>query len=189
MLDMLIHLDHQLFYLINRELNHQAVADFFRIFTNLHHYRIVTAGILPLLFVFWILKRKKRGVLQILALIFVVGTSDAFSYRVIKQITYRARPNNHPQVASLLKVEHGPKSSSFPSNHAMNMGTMASALTLFFPQVRWLWWSVAGLIAFSRVYVGVHFPIDVVAGLIMGWLWFQLWHWLWLQRKKLIWFR
>lgn len=57
---------------------------------------------------------------------------------------------------------------SFPSDHAVIAGALATGLLLF--DVRWgfLAWLLALLLAFSRVYVGVHYPGDVVAGLLMG---------------------
>tara|TARA_B100000749_G_scaffold280707_1_gene278171 strand:- start:95995 stop:96567 length:573 start_codon:yes stop_codon:yes gene_type:complete len=190
MLDLFVQLDTELFYFINRQLSQSDFNAFFRVFTNLHHLRWISAGIFPLLLIFWVFKQRKQGLLRILGLIFVVGTADAFSFRIVKQHSYRARPSQNPSVASILKVSHNPKSSSFPSNHAMNMGAMAATLTLFFPRLVFFWWGFAGLIAFSRVYVGVHFPSDVVAGLIFGWMWFRLWYWVWdkgtlLKRKNI----
>lgn len=175
MLEALVSLDHALFFFVNRTGDLPWLTPFMAAFTNLHHLKVFTLGVFPLALAFWVFKRRKKGLLQILFLIVAVGTADLFSYRFVKQVTYRHRPNNHPQIHSLLKVDHGPRSSSWPSNHAMNMATMASALSFFFPQVRWFWWAFAVGIAYSRVYVGVHFPFDVLSGLVCGYLWFRLW--------------
>ncbi|AQS68309.1 phosphatase PAP2 family protein [Streptomyces pactum] len=57
---------------------------------------------------------------------------------------------------------------SFPSNHATIAGASAVALALVRRAVVWLTAPLALLMAFSRVFVGVHYPHDVAAGLLLG---------------------
>jgi undecaprenyl-diphosphatase len=57
---------------------------------------------------------------------------------------------------------------SFPSNHATIAGASAVALALVRRTLLWLTVPLAVLMAFSRVFVGVHYPHDVVAGLALG---------------------
>ena len=61
-----------------------------------------------------------------------------------------------------------PSTYSFPSGHATVAFACATILALAVPRLRWPLYALAGLIAFSRVYVGVHFPLDVVAGAALG---------------------
>ena len=61
-----------------------------------------------------------------------------------------------------------PTTSSFPSGHAASSFACAYVLSRFAPRLRWFLYVLAALIAFSRVYVGVHYPIDVIAGAIFG---------------------
>ena len=61
-----------------------------------------------------------------------------------------------------------PATYSFPSGHATVAFACATILALAVPRLRWPLYALAGLIAFSRVYVGVHFPLDVVAGAALG---------------------
>ncbi|MDK2975668.1 MAG: hypothetical protein PWP06_143 [Candidatus Marinimicrobia bacterium] len=57
---------------------------------------------------------------------------------------------------------------TFPSNHAANFFTLAAVLTFFYRKRRWIPWLIAVLVAYSRVYVGLHYPLDVLAGAILG---------------------
>lgn len=57
---------------------------------------------------------------------------------------------------------------SFPSNHAVNMFCTAFFLSSFFPKGRWVFISIAFLVAYSRVYNGVHYPLDVICGGMLG---------------------
>jgi undecaprenyl-diphosphatase len=57
---------------------------------------------------------------------------------------------------------------SFPSGHAANNMAVATVLLLLFPGRGWLYLPVALLIAYSRIYTGSHWPLDVVAGMLLG---------------------
>ncbi len=61
-----------------------------------------------------------------------------------------------------------PATSSFPSGHATVAFACATVLALAVPRLRWPLFALAALIAFSRVYVGVHYPLDVLAGAALG---------------------
>lgn len=78
---------------------------------------------------------------------------------------------------------------SFPSNHAANFAAIASVLTFFYRKRRYIPWIIVVLVAYSRVYVGRHYPMDVVAGILYGFLigrfFCSLWQG-WLYKKMLI---
>ncbi|MBI3581674.1 MAG: phosphatase PAP2 family protein [Nitrospinae bacterium] len=57
---------------------------------------------------------------------------------------------------------------SFPSGHSQTAFSVATFMALMFRRHRPLWFAWAALVAFSRVYLGVHFPIDIAAGAITG---------------------
>ena len=61
-----------------------------------------------------------------------------------------------------------PSTYSLPSGHATVAFACATVLALAVPRLRWAFYGLAALIAFSRVYVGVHYPFDVVAGAVLG---------------------
>jgi undecaprenyl-diphosphatase len=99
--------------------------------------------------------------------------SDQISVNVIKPFFHRLRPCNNPFLSDTvhLLVECG-SGYSFPSAHAANHFSMGvfSAVTLGL-HARWVWIAAilwATLVSFAQVYVGVHFPLDVTCGALLG---------------------
>ncbi len=83
----------------------------------------------------------------------------------LKDITDRTRPFvAHPQIDPLYVVH----SSSFPAGHAATAFAGATLLSYVAPKAMPGFLALAVLIAYSRVYVGVHYPGDVIAGAIVG---------------------
>ena len=83
-----------------------------------------------------------------------------------------------PALAPLVGV---PSSKSFPSSHTAMSFAAACFFSYLHPQLWPLFFGLALLISWSRVYVGVHFPSDVLAGMAVGlvmggfWMWFLNW--------------
>jgi undecaprenyl-diphosphatase len=80
---------------------------------------------------------------------------------LVKLVVPRTRPHVHTLVAE-------PHSHSFPSGHAASSFACAVVLAAFVPRFAVAFYVLAALIAFSRLYVGVHFPLDVLAGAVLG---------------------
>lgn len=114
--------------------------------------------------------------------VFAVGTvilTDFVSSTLIKHNIIRLRPCNNPDFASWINVLVGyrPQSSSFTSSHATNHFGMAMFLYLTlknlpiaigfkkWPVLFFLW---AFSISFAQVYVGVHYPVDIICGALIG---------------------
>ena len=85
---------------------------------------------------------------------------------MLKVAIERNRPPVSPPVPEPLL--ESPSTFSFPSGHATVSFACATVLALAVPRLRWPLYALAALIAFSRVYVGVHYPFDVLAGAVLG---------------------
>ena len=57
---------------------------------------------------------------------------------------------------------------SFPSGHVTSNTIIAVFLTLFYPRRGWLYWFVTAAIAYSRIYLGAHWPSDVIPTVFLG---------------------
>lgn len=165
-MDGLLSLDRELFQLVNGQWTASALDWLLPTITNLHKEPIAMALVLPLALAFWIWRSRMRAAKSIVALAIAVAASDLISYRLIKPMFDRPRPEQ-AGVSVQLRVasQVGP---SFPSNHAAN--TFAEATILWFAIGRWAWiaFIYAAAIAYSRVYVGVHYPSDVIGGAMLG---------------------
>ena len=85
---------------------------------------------------------------------------------LLKQWIARDRPPlADPDPAPLVDL---PSTFSFPSGHATVSFACATTLALAVPRLTWPLFALATLISFSRVYVGVHYPFDVLAGAALG---------------------
>jgi membrane-associated phospholipid phosphatase len=83
---------------------------------------------------------------------------------VLKELFDRARP----PAAGVDAVGVIPASASFPSGHATTAFAAAVAVGLFYPRLRRPLLALAAVVALSRVYLGVHYASDVVAGSLLG---------------------
>jgi undecaprenyl-diphosphatase len=85
---------------------------------------------------------------------------------IIKPIVGRARPFD--VVDGLTLLDQRPLTASFPSGHAAMAFASALALGRLFPSARWIFWPMAAVVAFSRMYLAVHWPTDVLGGIVIG---------------------
>ena len=128
----------------------------------------------------------KRGRITIIVLLIAAGTSDAICFQIIKPWVGRIRPSHEFYEYINLLVAKGGKY-SFPSNHAANSFVFATVISYFYDKNRKSLYILASVIAFSRVYVGVHYPLDIVFGSVIGYIisWMMLSIWVIIKMREL----
>jgi undecaprenyl-diphosphatase len=87
---------------------------------------------------------------------------------VLKPVIARPRPISIRAFDPPRNVPPTPRSLSFPSGHGASAFASAVTISRMWPQGRVLWWTMAVLMGYSRIYVGHHYPLDVAGGAIVG---------------------
>ena len=165
MTDLLYSVDRSIFYFVNHSLQNSLFDAAMPFITDLNKNppAIVVVAVLWLLL---LVKGGRQGRIGAVLLVVAVVFSDWFNSCFLKFVFERIRPCHVlPDVHLLVSCGSG---YSFPSSHAVNNFTGAAVLSSFVPKGRWALYLFTSVVAFSRVYVGVHYPSDVLAGAIAG---------------------
>ncbi|MCK4403771.1 MAG: phosphatase PAP2 family protein [candidate division Zixibacteria bacterium] len=162
LLEKAVQVDANLFFLLNYKAQNSVFDFFMPILTNLDYWRIPFI----LLAIFLLVFGEKRGRIAVLLLVLGIALSDQVCNSVLKPLVGRVRPCNVLESVHLLV--NCTKSFSFPSSHATNIFTGMILFSYVYPKLKIGLLTAAALVAYSRVYVGVHYPFDVVAGVILG---------------------
>lgn len=112
-------------------------------------------------------KEEKKNHWFFAPLLLAGATSWVLAEKIFKPLIARPRPSIDTGAVILGIDMNG--SYSFPSGHATIAWAMAVVLSNKEPRWRWMFYLLAILISFSRIYIGKHFPMDVIAGGLLGW--------------------
>jgi len=107
-------------------------------------------------------------IILIIALLLFIGNE---SVEFCKTYFHRFRPCNDPEIKDLIRIVHHSKSFSFFSGHATNsMATMTFIYLILKKQYQYIFliFLYPLIFAYSRIYLGVHFPIDILTGYVFG---------------------
>ncbi|MFD7522035.1 undecaprenyl-diphosphatase [Paenibacillus chitinolyticus] len=155
----MLSIDYQLFQIINGMAGHYSLLDaIMKFFSNDGEY-VFFLGII----VYWFTRTEinRRMVMEALASACIAFGITA----VLGSLFYRNRPfvDHHVQ----LLIQHVPNA-SFPSDHATAAFVVATAIWCTRRKDGWWWLALAAGITVSRVWTGVHYPLDVIAGCLLG---------------------
>ncbi|MFA9205721.1 MAG: phosphatase PAP2 family protein [Burkholderiaceae bacterium] len=110
----------------------------------------------------------------LLAVAITIALTDQVSSFIFKPFIHRLRPCADPAMLTQVKllIPACPSSFSFTSSHAANHFSLAifvfMTLQPLFKKYTYLFFLWAGLISYAQIYVGVHYPLDVLAGTFIG---------------------
>ena len=161
-MEFLYSFDLAIFYLFNHTISTGFLDKFFSIITDVNKWYIAYLILIGIAF----FKGGLRGKIAVLTLIILVTVTDQTGYRILKEFFERIRPCN--ALADAITPVGCAGGFSFPSNHALNNFAAAVFLLRLFPQYKWIFLITAILVSISRIYLGVHYPSDVLAGAIIG---------------------
>jgi undecaprenyl-diphosphatase len=161
--DWVVDIDTALLRLLNLSWDHPFLD---RVIPLFSHFDVWKVPLIVLLIII-VIRERLKGVLIVIGLGLTILLSEAMSTLVVKELIDRIRPCHLNEWVRLIEG-YCPKSPAFPSSHATNISAAVTFLSFFFP--RWLlaMVPVALLVGYSRIYLGVHYPLDAIGGWIIG---------------------
>ncbi|MEE9437798.1 MAG: phosphatase PAP2 family protein [Saprospiraceae bacterium] len=171
-------MDQSLFHLLNAVWTN----DFFDVIIPFWRNKYFWLPLYSFILFFIFYNYKQKAYWFIICLIACVGSADLLSSKIVKEYVQRVRPCNNESINDVRNLVHCGSGYSFTSNHSANHFAISFFLLLTlanqFKKLKWplILWAIS--IAYSQVYVGVHFPLDVISGAILGVLTARLFVWL-----------
>ncbi|MBM4174847.1 MAG: phosphatase PAP2 family protein [Ignavibacteria bacterium] len=161
-MDFFYSIDVSIFYFINGTLANPVFDKLMPFITEVKNWYLVYV----LLWFIILFKGGKYRFAMAISMILLITITDQVSSSLLKNLFERVRPCNALPDVHLLAGCTG--SYSFPSSHAVNNFAAATFFSFYYKHLKWLLFSVAVIIALSRIFVGVHYPSDVLGGAVIG---------------------
>ncbi len=169
MLNWLQQIDQKIFLWIN-----SAHSPFFDNIMWLISGQIIWIPFFLLIIYLFVKKHKKKAFLSLLFLLLSIAISDSTSVHLFKEVFKRLRPCHNPQIAGIVHIvrNHCGGKYGFVSSHATNFFALStfSSLIIKKPWFTFCSFLIAIIVAYSRIYLGVHYPGDVLGGAILGFI-------------------
>jgi len=167
--DWFVNSDRAIFYTINTG----WVNDFFDWLMPIMRNSFTWAPLYCFIILFAIINFKKNGWWWLLFALAIVAVTDLTGARIFKAGFERLRPCSDPEMIGYVRMVLGRCSGgfSFVSNHAINHFGVAAFFFITFRQFfkySWVLFFWAAIIGFAQIYVGVHYPFDVLFGTLLG---------------------
>lgn len=166
MLDKVIDLDKSLFVFLNN-LGSEPFDAIWLLITNQLNW-------IPFFLLLLVILYKKIGQKQLLLLLLIVAVMITFSDQItnlIKNNVQRLRPCNDEELKGLIRVVKSSNTFSYFSGHAANSTAAMMLIFLILKQhykYSYLLFLYPLIFAYSRIYLGLHFPLDILSGYIFG---------------------
>lgn len=172
MIEWLSNLEKSILYWINQTTSNSTFDGLFPFYTDMHKLKwFIIPAVLLILF-YYIKQYRRAGVTYFVFLLLTLSISD-FTGKIVKDSFDRPRPFTVKESGIVQKSPAG-EGHSFYSNHTSNMFAFATYSSAFFPGGKAVFFAFAVLTGYSRMYNGVHYPSDVlagaIAGILIGWL-------------------
>jgi undecaprenyl-diphosphatase len=168
-------MDTALFHLINQDGQNSFFDWFMPFMTDLKNFTYV----LVILGAYIVWRERKGGLVFLLFVGLTLAITDPFSSRLLKEWVGRIRPCQVLENVRLLTDCN--TSYSFPSSHAVNIFAASYFLSRMFRRLAPLFFAIAAVVGYSRVYIGIHYPLDVIGGaaigLLIAWPMYRLKEW------------
>ena len=169
-----MNIDHSLFQFLNGNF-HTPFLDPIMVFIT-DSDRVMQGTILAMVAYLIAQKGKREAWIFVIGAVLAFAIADSLAYRVLKPYFGRVRPANVAYFADGINnlLVHGRflignnNGLTTPSNHAANMFAQATYWSLIYPKWAKFLVPIALLISYTRIYVGVHYPFDVLLGAILG---------------------